>query len=313
MIFIDNFESIKDYPIVSGTPASFSNNEYSVANNTRSCLGQVIPDQQTVCQTFDLEVNGLVGTGTENAIAVLRDGSTDQLVLLLNNTGTLEVKRGNTSLGTSSFVFQNLVKYTVSFKATIDDANGSFEVRVENTPVLVGANVDTKNGSTTLVNLVILGLANTSNFWGGAWIMKFSNYHISQDFIPPGSVVLSSYPTGNGVINDFEASSGENWEAVLTDDGDASYVFGVGTELYVFEDLPANVISINAVQIDLVARKEGSGPTNITPVIGPSHDGQTILVFSGYTTNHQVFDLDPSNELPWTVEGFNNTEFGFRS
>jgi len=128
----------------------------------------------------------------------------------------------------------------------------------------------------------------------------------------PDTVTL--LPEGNGTSTQWMASgTGSNWEAVVTDDGDSSYVFTstrYDTDRYAMEDLPGPG-TVTEVRAYFQARRAGNPPAgNLSHGIAAGGTDYTAAssLGTGYALYQNTWTQNPATGTAWTVEEVNGLQ-----
>jgi hypothetical protein len=226
--------------------------------------------------------------------------------------GTIEVRRSTTVLATSGVVIpSSLVHYYIELRGTINDTTGSYELAVDGTVVLSASSVDTRNAGVSSVSRIHLGDGKT--FYGDdLYIMSGSGARKGDIRVP------TLFPSGAGNSTAWTPSAGSNYqcvdEAAPNDDTDYVSSSTAGQrDTYAYDNLPAGVTAVHAVQVNLNARKDDAGVRTIATVIrrsGTDYDGTTQTIASAYASYRQVYEQDPSTSAAWGVAGVDAAEFG---
>ena len=254
----------------------------------------------------------------------------EQLALSRAEDGSLHVWRMDTASGVllaSSVpdVVRTLNWYFIEFKATIDNAAGAIEVRVNGATVISAAGIDTQaSGAPAAVTEI-----------------KFDSLGGQVNYLVEDLYALDS--TGGAPNNDFlgdvrveylrPTAPGANqawvvvgvpthWQAV--DDGDSpdddvTYITtaaagATDTQEYSNTGLPSGTIF--GLQIDLYVRKTDSGLRSVAPIV--RHGGVDFAgtpqnpSFASYTYLMQLYMTNPGTAAPWTIADVNAAEYGIR-
>lgn len=255
------------------------------------------------------------------AIIGLLDGQTEQVSLQFNQLGSVSVLRGATVLGTSAngVIIAN-TQHHIQFQATINNATGSFEARVDGVTVLTGTGQNTRTTANNQANGYQLGQGgNTSGpqifddvyCWDGSG--SFNNTF-------PGDLkVLSSSPSGAGNSTQWTPSTGSNWAAVddstpNTGDYVASQTVGQ-KDTYAMSDIVGSGTPLGA-QLSIYATKADAGaPRGIKGVCrnggNESLSAEAIMSTAYRYWLSAVFELDPATGAAWAnLAAINSAEFG---
>lgn len=133
-------------------------------------------------------------------------------------------------------------------------------------------------------------------------------------------VTLTPNANGDSSWSGF-AGAASQWEAVKTNDGDASYAsqcwpYGDATGLFQLDALPAGVGAISKIDVVYTIRRShnnlGSFSTQIKTG-GTQYQGSGgIRYFSntGYINGGDTWTVNPNTGLPWTVADINALQAG---
>jgi len=246
-----------------------------------------------------------------------------QCSVVVNSDGSISVRRGDyngTVLGTSA---ASLISpdqwFYVEFKIVIHDSTGSFEVHVDESSILSGSGVDTKNLSDAGVDTVEF-----RGFYTGSINMSIDDVYIEDvDFFGDCRVDVL-YPDGSGDYAQWTSDpSGDNYENV-DDDGDMDddtthNATGVVDEKdsFTFDDLTSMpTADIHAVAVSIAARKDDAGAHNIKALCridSTDYVGSDMGIFDEYWIFQMIWNNPPSAlSDDWTEDGINGAEFGVK-
>lgn len=285
-----------------------------------------------VFKLFDSQATWIVGIalrildwpGNPSQIVTLRDGGTIQVDVRLNTNGTFSVTRNGTTLSTSTYAMPISSYVYLEFKATIDDATGSYELRINGSTITSGSGVDTKNTANASADRVYLALATSTAsapdiYIDDVYICDGSG-SVNNDFLGDCRVD-ACFPNGNGNSSQFVGSDGNSTDNyALVDEAsmnsDTDYVESSTVsdkDTYAVSNLSHSPTDIFGIQINLFAKKSDAGIRSIQPVIrsgGADTDGTARVLSTDYTDETEVFEADPDTAAAWTESGFNSAEFG---
>lgn len=280
----------------------------TIADKTSLVVGMAVYDLNTV-------------KGTNQRIFGLYDynGYAHVFVNRNNSTNLLELYRGGTLLGTSTFAFLPTTWTYMELKATIHSSTGSAELRVNGATVLSLSNINTNAGGTGIINQVVLGATNG--------YQSFRKYHddlyicdtsgsVNNDFLGDSRVITLS-PTAVGDITQFTPSAGNNWECVddMNDD-DTTYVSASASgnkDLYNVANLPITPSSVHGVSVISTARKSETGTAanrNILKTNGTIANGSTNYLSTSYNKYITTYEINPVTSTAWSVSDVNNLQIG---
>lgn len=304
------------------------------------CIG--LPASASGAMGFAMKCNALPGSTDFLATVYDGTGGVIHLRLGLGADGSLQIHRGDqmNNLGASWYSFlpygsltllgssdggviQSGVWAYIEWKWTIDDAAGSYEVRVNGLTVLTGTSKDTRStnlGATTYSAVALLSNAGISNQrdFDDVYVIDLTG-SLNNDFL--GDVTVTALlPTGAGSATGWTPSTGSNYqcvdEASPNDDTDYVSASAVDTkDTYAFDDVPAGSV-IKAVQVVSAQRKENEGPGKIKHVVRSSSadydQAEQGIGGATYSFLCTVVETDPATSAAWTESGFNAAEFGVK-
>lgn len=274
----------------------------------------------------------------DSVICELLDGddTSDQLTLHLRRAGNpasypdwfLEVKRGATSLGTTStFTGSSSTWVYVEWKVTINTTTGAFEVRVNGTNELSGSSANTSNQGSGDADRVAFTLE-YATIAGAA--LKVDDVYIADgaagnitDF--QGDVVIEGIlPNAEGTTNDWTPSTGTDNSALVDDptesDEDSTYVetsSNGDVDLYAYGNLAQITGSVLGLQVTSTVRIASAGSRNFrakTRLSATNYNGDTIAVTDTlYDEVSQVWEDSPDTAAAWTVSEIDGAEFGIEA
>jgi len=278
---------------------------------------------------FAIQYIGFVGVGTNTRFFHL--GSTFGLHLgfFRASDGSIFVQRMDglgVLLGQSIPDVLRLGEwYYMEVKATIDNAAGAVEVRLNGVAVITVAGADTQSvaGAVAAINNFSFQANSASDYLiDDLYALDITGPAPNNDFLGDVRVEYLE-PTGAGADQDWSLVGAlSHWEAVddgAFPDGDTTYIHTatVGltdTEIYDNTGLPAG--SIFGVQISVYARKTDSGFREVAPIIrhaGIDHVGANQAPsMASYNYLIQIFETNPGTGLAWTIADVNADEYGVR-
>lgn len=253
--------------------------------------------------------------GSAIGILSFADGTTTQIELGADTSGYIRIRRGNTTIATSTVRIPLRQWRYLEIKATFHPTAGSVEVRLDENTVL------TFSGNTSAS--------------GNAWANRFrihgpqgsvddvyccdSSGPFNNDFL--GDIkVVTILPNANGTFQDFAITgASQHYDAVddVTPDGDSTYLSTntVGaTETENFQDVSLTGTIRGILQLALV-RKDDAGARQAALICrsgAADYEGPTENLSNTYTYLKQLRETDPATGALWTVSGLNAAEFGVR-
>lgn len=283
----------------------------------------------TVVAGFAIKWTSFTGVGTNTRFFHIGSTFGNHLGFFRASDGALFVQRMDglgVLLGQSIPDVTRLGEwYFMEVKATIDNAAGAVEVRLNGITVITLAGVDTQstNGLVPLVNNISFqSNAASAYLIDDLYALDITGPAPNNDFLGDVRVEYLE-PTGAGAHQDWALiGAASHWQAV--DDGafpddDVTYIHTatVGqadTEEYENTGLPSGLIF--GLQIGVYARKTDSGFREIAPII--RHAGIDYLganqapSMASYNYLIQIYDTNPGTGAAWTIPGVNAAEYGVR-
>jgi hypothetical protein len=141
-------------------------------------------------------------TGRDIDFIEIRNYTVTHIQIRLMSNGQLRVIRplGNAILGTTPTpVILGNVWYHIGFKIKIGDADGAFDLRVNNVSVLSATGIDTRNEGTE-AQITAISLSNTTGSSGTGF---YDDFIISTDGFCGDCRVKCLWPQGNGSDNSW--------------------------------------------------------------------------------------------------------------
>lgn len=251
----------------------------------------------------------------------LYDGATEQLsVRVQAATGRLQISRAGTTLATSTFAVSNVYVY-IELKATISDAAGSYDLRVNGVSVLSASGVDTKNTANASVNSVRFGIStNVAEFdIDDVYIADTTGAAPNNDLL--GDVrVETIQPTAAGNSTQFTPSTGANYTTVdEASPSTADFVTSTAdnqTDTYTFGNLSSTPTTVHAVAVRVYASKTDAAAKSLAIVTRPAstdHVSADMALSTSSTYYSEIRSLNPETSAAWTGAEVNATEWGVKS
>jgi hypothetical protein len=253
-------------------------------------------------------------------MVAFRDAGSAQCDVRLLVTGAMQATRNGTVLGTSAagVVQSGSVWQYIEVKATISDAAGAIEVKVNGVSVLALTSVDTKNtANATTDQIGFQGTGNQSFDFADLYILNTSG-SVNNDFWGDTAVDAKTV-SGAGNSTQWTPSAGSNYQNVddATPNGDTDYNSS-GTasqvDLYALTDL-SGTGTARAAQWNGYVRKDDAGSRSVAPMLrseSTDAQGSTQSVSDSYTYLFQVYDVDPADAGSWTFTKINALEAGIK-
>lgn len=256
----------------------------------------------------------------EQSLQFWSDGSA-QLSIGWVEGGIVRVTRGATVTGTlladsDPGVVSAQTWHDVEVRAVVADVGGRVEVWIDGVQV-IDFTGDTRASGSSNIDRVRFGRSRAgANSW------HISDIVIDSATEPKGpTLVLDSYPSGDGANTDLSPSPGsgeDNYENVneAIPDGDATYNFGDTEGLkdtYTLDNPVPEGYEVLAVQVSHYSRKTDSGTRFVRPVIrsgGTDYGGESAPLAESYLTYRDSWTEDPDTSSAWTRSGRNSIEAG---
>ena len=294
----------------------------AAATTTRRVLGGA---KTTVGIGSVVYMNNLPLSNNSFAVYQFRDAANvDQISVIIQSTGTIEVKRGpagGTSLGVTASpvvvaeAYQH-IEALVFFSQTV----GTVEVRVNGVTVFNVSGVDTV--ATSLVECSQVAICRTQGSCTADMddVFCYDGLGSFNNTFLGDRRVLTLFPDANTVQADWTVvGAATGYEAIdeASPDGDTSYITagvpGSPGDISEFgiQNLPAGVSSVSGVVVVSMARKTEAGPANTQwSVISGSFEaaGANTPMTEVYTYRQDVFESDPGTGAPFTPTAVNDLE-----
>lgn len=262
-----------------------------------------------------------IGTVAANTICeLLADGGTVQhIVLVVNTNGSLEVRRGGTTLATSAAgIIANGAWNYIELHGKLSDTVGVADVRLNgNTTAVVTFSGDTKNGGTSSsidafrLSLLSSGLASFDDVYVNDGLGSVNNSWLGD------MRVQYSVPTGAGSTTGLTASTGSNWQTVDEAPPSATDYSGSPTsgarDTYAMNDLVSGTASIAAVRACTFWHKSDAGAASMKQAMrigGTVYYNSSVALPSSMGPNNTIMETSPATSSAFTVSEVNALEFG---
>lgn len=274
-----------------------------------------------------------IGVTTEWDYFLIRVGTTVHLAISVDTTGKLLLRLGSGGalLDTGTTTIAPNTYYHVQMKFVIDDASGSFELRLDGSASAeLSYSGDTRNGATaTWDNIDFRGQSLNAD----SPFVRFDDV-VLGDLTDSGVAgnpandwlgdlrVLTKFPeTGNGANTGLTPSTGSDHGALVdesTPNDDTDYNSGLAVsdkDTYTFPTLGVSTSAIIAIEPVLRAKKTDAGSRSICPVLrsgGVDYDGADQALTTSYAYYGQVYHDDPDTGLPWDETAWDALEVGMK-
>ncbi len=268
------------------------------------------------------------GTVTQGALFQFTDGGADQIGVYLNADLTMQMRRGSTTLDSSSVatLTANVWQY-LELKVVINNTTGTYELRLNGVNILSGTGKNTRSTANNSANGFKLGCL--TNGLSGCTIT--TGWYVDDLYVCDGSGgsnttflgdsrVDTLLPSGAGNSTGMTASAGSNYDCVneALENGDTDYVqssTATTKDTYAFSDLSHTPTSVFGVQINMWSKKDDSGSRTMCAVTrsgGSDTDGATQAPNTSYSDLIEMLNQDPNGPAAWTKTSVNAAEFGVK-
>lgn len=329
LLFFDGFDAqdttLKWLSTLGAAPVYTDAGRYGVGNAFRagSASGRVA---KPITASAQIIVGGAVKVDSIAAAHFLfagwgDSGATQHATIQVGTSGQIQACRAATVVASSAVgvIIPGAWNY-IEFRATIADAGGVIEIKVNGVQV-VNFTGDTKNaGTATNFDMVTLSGATQTDplvAYDDVYIANTLGSAPSNTFL--GEVVVQTLlPTGAGASTGLTPiGSPNNWENVdevpfSMADYNASNVVGAH-DSYAMGNVDAATGTIYGVQTNVVASKTGVGAASLKPLVrsgGTDYFDATAALTASPTLLSAIRETDPATAAAWTVSGVNSVEVG---
>lgn len=248
-----------------------------------------------------------------------------QCSLAVSATGQVVAYRGKPAdeivLGASAPIITAGSYNHFECRVFCDDVAGEMEVRINGVTVLNLAGVDNCAIPGAIMAQVKIGLFDNRHLDFPTYmdvddLFAWSPISGTQnsDFIGDKKVYVRG-PSADTAQADWTPSAGSAWSILSADPpSDAAYIEATtpgALSIFALADLPAEVVSIAAVQIAWRAWKTDAGNAKVQMGMTQGSDtdlGDETPVTLAPAYYSDVFEVDPATGAPWTVGGFASAE-----
>jgi hypothetical protein len=252
----------------------------------------------------------------------VREGTTVHIELSVGSGGTLIVKRGATTLATSSSPAIVTASWQyVELKTVIHDTTGTYEVRVDGVavPGLTASGVDTNNaGATGQWDRILLGGSGGESAVDDVYVCDTSG-STNNDFLGPVKVETLLPQTGNGTNLGLTPSTGTDHGALvdenppnITDYNSSATVGAKDTYHYPSLSLTGAILGI---QTNLYVAKSDAATRQVCAVVrasGTDYDGANVAPSTTFGYFSEVRAVNPATGVAWTAADLAALEAGMK-
>lgn len=279
------------------------------------------PTSQFVCgHSFYQSTLSLSLAVVNPYISFFSDG-TPMMGLKVNSDGSISACRitalnNGTILGTSaSNVIRGGTWHSIEFACSISDTTGTVTVAVDGVTVLNLTNQNTRNGTPTTINGVILGGCdggfNTPNLIDDLYLKDTLN------LLGPMRIETLR-PNADTAQKQWTPSTGaDNYGVVdetLMSSTDYVSTDTVGNfDLYDFGNLSSSPSSIAAVEVVVAAAKDDIGVRGLAISVksgASTSDGANNTLSSSYVAYSRILETDPNTSDAWSSSAVNALQAG---
>lgn len=258
--------------------------------------------------------------GNTGPFLFIRSSSTTIFYFASDDDGHIVAWRGdNVELGRSLATIAINTYSNLEFHFKLHDSAGEVHIRKDGIPILSLTGQDTKPGSATTFDNLVLGCNEKQVFTGGAE-RRFDNLAADNAGWVGESIISALKPNAIGNTTELTASgAGDNWEMVdETPPSDADYnstLVANKKDTYLHNSLPGAASTVRAV---LTAARVARTGSDIASAYLVTRSGGTDYEDAGQPIGTVPFiiskleEVDPDTGLPWVVGDVNTSEMGIR-
>lgn len=255
----------------------------------------------------------------------VKEGATVHLTVQIDAGGILRLFRGDsggTELDNGSTLTPGTIYYIELVATIADAASGLASVFLDDVEDLTDATTDTKNGGSTFPDSVRIA--------GGSGGVTLADFYIIDPADTAGATAKKGsgarvdcrIPIGTGAQTDCTANTGSNYAAVDDDgyDSDTTYVStqtAGARDVYIVDQMTHAPSIVDAIQINVVAKKSDSGARSLKVASRTSDGVVTASSATALTTSYAAMEMivedggAKDDGGTWTQAGFNVRQFGF--
>jgi hypothetical protein len=236
----------------------------------------------------------------------------------INANGSIRYVRGSyTEVCRTDFLMRMGYWQYVEALVTIGTTDGRVRIQVDGDPKLDLAGLNTQGTAKANISRIELG------YPGNCYLQDI---YINDDQGPApwngmlGDIrVLASSVTGNGFLNQWTPSAGQNFECVNENPVNPATFTASSTLLAkeYYQHAPADPLNtqILGMQLCSIAAKSDAGLRAIRQgvrVSGAEYESADKALLTDMTTFTEFFPVNPATGLPWTKEQFDAAQIGAR-
>lgn len=281
----------------------------------------------TIVTGFGFKYSG-APVGGSKIIEVVDASEDPQIAVFITEDNRLSVKRGGFLLGVSELILTQDEWFYIEFKAVLDATFGWFEIRLNETRIMLIIEQNTsEQGSADASGVRIFqeGLAFTM-IAVDDWYVVDSTGTVNNDWL--GDVVIEGLAPVNSVLEEWTDSPSlpagdhyQNIDDVTGHDTDATYQRNNvpnNTDSFGHAELSRTDGGIVGVQQTLFARNDSAGPstmkTNVFKSSSEEADGPLITVddITTYKHSEHILEENPISSVAWLKADFVDHGFGYK-
>jgi hypothetical protein len=237
---------------------------------------------------------------------------TGQICVVVETDGTVSVRRSSktgTQLDNGGTVLPN-TWHSFEITATIDNAAGAFELRIDGSTVASDSGVDTQDTANAYINSVCLGRP-------GAIFLYMCDVYIHDDTFMGPMKSEDLYSDGAGNYTQWTPSAGSNWQNVdeRPPDEDTTYnleATATQKDSFTFQNT-TQTGTVKCVAVNIQMRMDDAGPHTVRPFVRISstdYFGTAFSVTGAYVNSQYIWEVSPATAVAWTDGEIDGAEFG---
>lgn len=276
---------------------------------------------QTVVAAGAVNTPAVLGTAAQRIIRLM-DSVTVQMSVQLEADGRLSVVRGATVLATSTLALAPAAWAWIEFKAKIDPAVGTYELRVDGVVWLTASGQNTRASANSFATgLTLCGLSNTASGPAGSLafddvialdttgttLADFTGDMRIETLMPTGDVAVQWTPSGAG------ANAAQINEAQLSTANYVSSSTPGQVDTYTLANLSSVPATVHGVNVVWSASKSDAGARSARSHVvsgATTANGATKALGTGPLYYEDLFLTDPATAAAWDGAGVNAANLG---
>ncbi len=277
---------------------------FRIDNNDSNRLRKAISAVSRVGVAFGCRFNNF--DDTDLGITFFSSGGGTWGNFQRNTDGTWSFRVGayNGTVQGTSIIGQNVdAWHHIEAVITLDDSNGSYELRIDGEVALSGAAIDFGDGGTGTIASVGLGTRSTAfNFSLTQFDVDDLVIHDGSEFLGPVRV-RTYYPDADASPSDWTPTGAASGAEAVDDtepDDDTTYIQAANvndTETFTLPTLDSEIGDIEGVYIGEYSKQVDAGTTNIRVDItsgASTTQGDARPLTPSYSYGGSAFNTDPN-------------------